>query len=1024
MISNSGNDSLNHDRMEQYNTLPRLNITSPNTFHHLTNSDVDLNMPVDQNFSYYSIENFKSNYDINECSSNKTSFSALNCNIRSLPANYDNFMHMLSELNFPFSLLGFSETKFKVNQERLVNVNIPGYNLISEPSLSNAGGVAFYVKNNLKFSVRSDITTVDQNFEALWIEIDTIGQPNLVCGILYRHPNGNLDKFMEYMNLTIEKIHQENKLCLFMGDFNIDLLKIDTHITSEKFINDLGSFFFQPQILQPTRITDHSSTLIDNIFFNSIEHFIISGNVVYDLTDHLPNFIIFDKFSTLPLNIKIHKRDYSKLNKEALINDIQSINWHTVFAPNTDPSDMFDSFYYRISEIIDKHIPIKQVSRRELLFLSKPWITPAIKVSIRIKNKLHNKYLKTKSTYYHSKFKYYRNKLNHLLKVSKRKYYNEYFLVNVNDSKRIWNGIKQIVHFKPETSQKIIKIVKNNIEVNDPETIADAFNTYFANVGTNLAKEIPKVQKNPLDYIKSPLLNSFYIFPTTATEIETEISSLKDGKACGSYSIPVPVLKILSAVIGKPLEILFNASFSTGIVPSSLKLANVIPVYKKDSQFCLCNYRPISLLSIFNKLLEKLICCRLLDFLEKEKIFYDKQFGFRTKHSTDHAVLSIIDKIQRAIDDRDFSCGIFLDLSKAFDTVDHTILIKKLECYGIRGNAKNWFTSYLSNRQQTVTVNKITSNPTTISCGIPQGSVLGPVLFLLYINDFNQSSDLFDFHLFADDANLFYRHKSLSILESDINNELVNINTWLCANKLSLNIKKSNFVLFHPPQRKITLQVKLYISGTSLQKENCIKYLGIMIDSSLSWKSQISCISKKIKRSIGILSKLRYYVGLSILIKLYYALVYPFLIDGIITWGNTYPTTIQPLSVLQKKAVRIMTFSKFDEHSSPLFKKLNIIKLSDLIKYHISIFMFKFHNQLLPSVFNSYFTSVENIHSYNTRATAKKCYYLPKARTNYGLFSVRYQGPKIWNMIEQQIKLSSSIHQFKQKLKIEFFSTY
>ena len=532
------------------------------------------------------------------------------------------------------------------------------------------------------------------------------------------------------------------------------------------------------------------------------------------------------------------------------------------------------------------------------------------------------------------------------------------------------------------------------------------------------------MQKNPLDYIKSPLLNSFYIFPTTVTEIETEISSLKDGKACGSYSIPVPVLKILSAVIGKPLEILFNASFSTGIVPSSLKLANVIPVYKKDSQFCLCNYRPISLLSIFNKLLEKLICCRLLDFLEKEKIFYDKQFGFRTKHSTDHAVLSIIDKIQRAIDDRDFSCGIFLDLSKAFDTVDHTILIKKLECYGIRGNAKNWFTSYLSNRQQTVAVNKITSNPTTIFCGIPQGSVLGPVLFLLYINDFNQNSDLFDFHLFADDANLFYRHKSLSILESDINNELVNINTWLCANKLSLNIKKSNFVLFHPPQRKITLQVKLYISGTSLQKENCIKYLGIMIDSNLSWKTQISCISKKIKRSIGILSKLRYYVDLSILIKLYYALIYPFLIYGIITWGNTYPTTIQPLSVLQKKAVRIMTFSKFDEHSSPLFKKLNIIKLSDLIKYHISIFMFKFHNRLLPSVFNSYFTSVENIHSYNTRATAKKCYYLPKARTNYGLFSVRYQGPKIWNMIEQQIKLSSSIHQFKQKLKIEFFSTY
>ena len=303
----------------------------------------------------------------------------------------------------------------------------------------------------------------------------------------------------------------------------------------------------------------------------------------------------------------------------------------------------------------------------------------------------------------------------------------------------------------------------------------------------------------------------------------------------------------------------------------------------------------------------------------RKKFFFNKQFGFRNKHSTDYAVPRITDKIQKAIDDRDFSCGIFLDFSKAFDTVDHAILIKKLECYGIRGNAKNWFTSYLSNHQQTVTVNNITSSPATISCGIPQGSVLGLVLFLLYINDFHQCFDLFDSHLFADDANLIYRHKSLSVLEFDINNELNNIDTCLRANKLSLNIEKSNFVIFHPSQRKITLHVKLLINDTSLMKENCIKYLGIMIDSNLNWKSQISCISKIIKRSIGILSKLRYYVDLSILIKLYYALIYPFLTYGIIIWGNTYPTTIQPLSVLQKKAVRIMTFSKFDEHSSPLF---------------------------------------------------------------------------------------------------------
>ena len=950
-----------------YDTTPSLNIMSPvSNIPHLTDLDVDLNMPSDHNFNYYSPHDFHSNHDIIECSSNPQSFSALNCNIRSLAANYDNLLQMLSELDFSFSLIGLSETKLKVDNDYVANVNICGYNFISEPSISNAGGVRFYIKNNFNYVIRSEFTLSDSNYEALWIEIQLVGQSNIICAVLYRHPNGNLDNFMNYVNSTIEKIHHENKQCLIMGDFNIDLLRIDDHSDSENFINTLGSFCFQPQIIQPTRITSHSATLIDNIFFNSIEHFIISGNIVYDLTDHLPNFIIFNKFASLPSNVKIYKRDYSRLDEKALIDEVQSVNWYTVFASTSDPTSMFDKFYSEISEIVDGHIPIKQLSTKELKFRSKPWITPALKVSIHIKNKLYEKFLKTNSLYYHSKFKYYRNRINHLLKVSKSQYYNQYFLDDIKDSKRVWNDIKQIIHFKPKTSHKAVKIINENIEMTNPYMIANAFNNYFASVGNNLANEIPNLGKSPLDYLKSSSPDSFFISPITSAEIEIEISKLKTGKATGPFSIPISVLKILKTVIAKPLEILFNTSFSSGIVPTKFKQASVVPVYKTKSPTSLCNYRPISLLSISNKLLEKLMYKKLLDFLEKKKVLFKKQFGFRENHSTDHAILSIIHNIQLAIDERDFSCGIFLDFSKAFDTVNHKILIDKLEHYGIRGLAKDWFISYLDNRQQTVTINNNTSSSISISCGVPQGSVLGPLLFLIYINDFHLCSDIFDFHLFADYANLFYGHKNLSTMQSIINTELTNVHNWLCVNRLSLNIEKSNFVIFHPPQKTISYNLELIINDKHLNQENCIKYLGIFIDSNLNWKSQIKSIIKKIKRSIGVLSKIRYYVDTAILISLYYALIYPFLIYGIIAWGNTYPTTLQPLYVSQKKVMRIITFSKFDEHSSPIIKSLNIIKLFDLVTLSIAIFMFKFKKKLLPSIFNTLFITVNEVHNYNT----------------------------------------------------------
>ena len=335
---------------------------------------------------------------------------------------------------------------------------------------------------------------------------------------------------------------------------------------------------------------------------------------------------------------------------------------------------------------------------------------------------------------------------------------------------------------------------------------------------------MPFSYKSFSEYLPTPSQESFFISPCTKEEIIEIILSFKQKKSAGPNSIPTKILRLLTDDISEHLSIIFNTSFATGIFPEKLKVAKVIPIHKKDSKLECSNYRPISLLSNIDKILEKLMHNRLMKFLTEQKILYLKQFGFRKNFSTAHPIINLIDSIENAFDQNKFACGVFIDLKKAFDTVDHEILLKKLWHYGIRGIANDWFKSYLTNRMQYVSINNIPSDLLKVNFGVPQGSVLGPLLFLVYINDLHNSIRFSSPFHFADDTGLLNIQDSMHAINRTLNKDLRELSFWLNANKIALNVAKTEIILFKASKKNYGADLKIKLCRKIIHASPYVKY--------------------------------------------------------------------------------------------------------------------------------------------------------------------------------------------------------
>ena len=459
---------------------------------------------------------------------------------------------------------------------------------------------------------------------------------------------------------------------------------------------------------------------------------------------------------------------------------------------------------------------------------------------------------------YNTKYAKYRNKLTQLLRKQHISYYESLIHESKNNLTKTWNIIKSVINNK-RTMSKCSKFVNNNITMSDDLEIANHFNNYFfANIGPSLAKVLPDTTITHNEFLKDSCNNSIFLQPVTDEEIYNVIKSLKNGSP-GIDNICAKPIKYVKDLIIHPLRYVCQLSLSQGCFPHELKVSKIIPLYKSGDRTIFNNHRPISLLPLFSKVLERLMYDRLYDFLVKYSILYSFQFGFGKAHSTYMALTCMLDKLHNALEKGDYAIGIFIDFRKTFDTVDHSILLQKLYHYGIRGLAYDWFCDYLKNRTQLVSYHNIQSNYADISCGVPQGSILGPLLFLIYINDMaSVSTHLFSV-LFADDTNMFGTDNDLEALIVNVNTELEKIVKWLNANKLSLNIDKTHYMLFRNKGKVVKETCKVYMNRQEISEVETTKFLGVIIDNRFNWKHHIDNICNKVSKILALFSLLDEY---------------------------------------------------------------------------------------------------------------------------------------------------------------------
>ena len=949
---------------------------------------------------YFSIDEF------NRKMTNVGNFSLFSYNIRSFNANGTSFQSLIESLDKHLDFIVLVETWASPSTYKLCN--LPEYNSFHVyRNEGRSGGVSIFVRDCFNAVKVDHMSMVNSAAEICSVKVKINGINILIIGIYRPHDDTvqnftcNLESLLQSTNVN------EFSLIIVTGDVNINISN-DSSPEVQEYMSLMSSLHFVSVINDPTRFqpnnpTQNPSTL-DHIFVNKqIKYF--AGILDYDLTDHCPIFLNFE--IPVPLNAnKTRKtiRPFKQNYFDSLRQKIIHTNWNNLININ-NINTTFENFISHINKLYCESFPIKikyVTNKRQ----DKPWISKEIKNLINLKSyyfKLLRKNLITKRTNNNLK-----NKVNRIVRNAKTQYYTHTFNSSKRNPRKTWEMLNGLMgQVSPKTHIENIKIDGNMID--SKQEIVDKFIDYFVNVGRKLDLSLSQSNSSPYQFVK-PNSKSFYLFPVQVEECTKLIKSLKESKS-GIEEIPVKIIKNLATELAEPISKIINLSFSNGTFPRILKYAKITPIYKKGAPDELSNYRPISTLHFLAKIYEKILANRLNKFFTKCKVFSKVQFGFQKGKSTEDALVNLTEYIYESLNSNSHNITVLLDLRKAFDTVNNRILLGKLERYGVRGLPLKLLQSYMLDRESSVCFDGLKSEVRSSNVGLPQGGTLSPTLFLIYINDLPQVSQDLHCTLFADDTTQSLSNPDYTILTTSLNNHLEQTYQWMLANRLTVNVEKTEMIYFSNRQNTHAGD-QIYLNNIPISFSNNCKFLGTIIDEKLNFKNHIQCVLGKISRNTGVLYRIRDLLPTEVRIKFYLSLVYPYLSYGITVWGGTAQTHLQPLIIQQKRTIRTIAGAHYLEHTSPLFKQFNILKLKDIYNFSLLVRTFKSRVEGRYRRQSMYPTRDENL--------CQPVY----QRLTQTQRSVSYAGPTLWNELPNNLRSQKSIGSFKKELKKHFLSTY